>query len=56
LTPNWSRTAFPGLIPSKKAIGTPNVYKSYGIPIKTRKEKADQTNLGSLWTRHHPRS
>jgi|GEM_PF-5297190 len=36
LTPNWSPTAFPGPIPSEKALGMPNVHKSYDIPIKAR--------------------
>ncbi|SPJ14750.1 hypothetical protein SBDP2_1880002 [Syntrophobacter sp. SbD2] len=35
-TLNWSRTAFPGRIPSEKAFGMQNAGKSYDILIKTQ--------------------
>jgi hypothetical protein len=38
----------------KKALGMPNVRKSYDMPIKTGKKNADQTNLGKLRTYPHP--
>jgi len=54
LTPNWSRTAFSGQIPSEKVFGMPNVRKSWDIPTKTTKKKCRSGQLGNLRTYHHP--
>jgi hypothetical protein len=54
LAVNWRGTAFPGQIPSEKALRMPNVRKSYDFQSKPARKSADHTKSGNLRTYHHP--